>query len=121
MADRILHQPRRAPVFGHVRLRFNGPTTDHHLGHCPGLSFLRRAAAYLCNARRAKGQARICNGCRRDADSEIPRRVSEEGAARQKINAGTAPPRSEEHTSELQSLMRISYAVFCLKKKIHEN
>src|SRR3546814_1826922 len=30
------------------------------------------------------------------------------------------PPRSEEHTSELQSLMRISYAVFCLKiKNIH--
>src|SRR3546814_8788458 len=29
----------------------------------------------------------------------------------------TAPERSEEHTSELQSLMRISYAVFCLKKK----
>src|SRR3546814_10172879 len=28
------------------------------------------------------------------------------------------PERSEEHTSELQSLMRISYAVFCLKKKI---
>src|SRR3546814_3234640 len=27
------------------------------------------------------------------------------------------PQRSEEHTSELQSLMRISYAVFCLKKK----
>src|SRR3546814_1950558 len=27
--------------------------------------------------------------------------------------------RSEEHTSELQSLMRISYAVFCLKKQIH--
>src|SRR3546814_8244101 len=29
-------------------------------------------------------------------------------------------PRSEEHTSELQSLMRISYAVFCLKKKIQQ-
>src|SRR3546814_2176978 len=29
--------------------------------------------------------------------------------------------RSEEHTSELQSLMRISYAVFCLKKKQHNN
>src|SRR3546814_4221145 len=28
-----------------------------------------------------------------------------------------SPDRSEEHTSELQSLMRISYAVFCLKKK----
>src|SRR3546814_9475213 len=33
------------------------------------------------------------------------------------------PDRSEEHTSELQSLMRISYAVFCLKKKknLHKN
>src|SRR3546814_20061516 len=30
-----------------------------------------------------------------------------------------APMRSEEHTSELQSLMRISYAVFCLKKHTH--
>src|SRR3546814_7268450 len=32
-----------------------------------------------------------------------------------------APRRSEEHTSELQSLMRISYAVFCLKKKKQTN
>src|SRR3546814_5966817 len=31
--------------------------------------------------------------------------------------AQSLSPRSEEHTSELQSLMRISYAVFCLKKK----
>src|SRR3546814_3231653 len=38
---------------------------------------------------------------------------SEEPAA----PAPTAPLRSEEHTFELQSLMRISYAVFCLKKK----
>src|SRR3546814_9418279 len=37
------------------------------------------------------------------------------------VNAGrtflNADPRSEEHTSELQSLMRLSYAAFCLKKK----
>src|SRR3546814_6476371 len=32
-------------------------------------------------------------------------------------STATATSRSEEHTSELQSLMRISYAVFCLKKK----
>src|SRR3546814_7181787 len=32
----------------------------------------------------------------------------------------SALARSEEHTSELQSLMRISYAVFCLKKKINQ-
>src|SRR3546814_4497285 len=36
-------------------------------------------------------------------------------ALEQNLAAGDA--RSEEHTSELQSLMRISYAVFCLKKK----
>src|SRR3546814_5848743 len=36
-----------------------------------------------------------------------------------KIDAGQIRTRSEEHTSELQSLMRISYADFCLKKKQH--
>src|SRR3546814_3991966 len=35
-------------------------------------------------------------------------------------SADESPTRSEEHTSELQSLMRISYAVFCLKKKKHK-
>src|SRR3546814_5729697 len=36
-------------------------------------------------------------------------------------SAALAHSRSEEHTSELQSLMRISYAVFCLKKKKQKN
>src|SRR3546814_2398139 len=35
----------------------------------------------------------------------------------QRLYRACRAPRSEEHTSELQSLMRISYAVFCLKKK----
>src|SRR3546814_10639824 len=51
-------------------------------------------------------------GAAERAPGAVPHRV----AARR----GTAPgarSRSEEHTSELQSLMRISYAVFCLKKK----
>src|SRR3546814_7903783 len=52
----------------------------------------------------------------------VGRRDRSEGARR--TAAGMARPglsacRSEEHTSELQSLMRISYAVFCLKKKIN--
>src|SRR3546814_2815914 len=54
----------------------------------------------------ARGQGRI----RRDQHVEFPARHlprASVGGAR----------RSEEHTSELQSLMRISYAVFCLKKK----
>src|SRR3546814_10227512 len=51
-----------------------------------------------------------------------PARLSREGlACRQQNVCGShlqsSSNRSEEHTSELQSLMRISYAVFCLKKK----
>src|SRR3546814_6091208 len=41
------------------------------------------------------------------------------GAGDVLLKAIAARLRSEEHTSELQSLMRISYAVFCLKKKPH--
>src|SRR3546814_3827149 len=44
-----------------------------------------------------------------------PRQPRREEAA-QRVGLALRP-RSEEHTSELQSLMRISYAVFCLKKK----
>src|SRR3546814_2113692 len=44
-------------------------------------------------------------------------RVDRGGGAQGDVVPGVDPWRSEEHTSELQSLMRISYAVFCLKKK----
>src|SRR3546814_17658610 len=54
------------------------------------------------------GRSAICNG-----DDLAGRRRQ---AAGQRVLDG---PRSEEHTSELQSLMRTSYAVFCLKKKKH--
>src|SRR3546814_4149041 len=47
---------------------------------------------------------------------DAPARPRADGA-RIKSRRGRSPDRSEEHTSELQSLMRISYAVFCLKKK----
>src|SRR3546814_10342038 len=42
-------------------------------------------------------------------------------AAARPLGEARGRKRSEEHTSELQSLMRISYAVFCLKKKIYSN
>src|SRR3546814_7884575 len=48
------------------------------------------------------------------------RRRAADGKTQQRRGRDLAPfggQRSEEHTSELQSLMRISYAVFCLKKK----
>src|SRR3546814_6862380 len=43
------------------------------------------------------------------------------GAGQGTLRAVHRAARSEEHTSELQSLMRISYAVFCLKKKHNPN
>src|SRR3546814_11388548 len=70
------------------------------------------------------GAGRAAFGIAR-ADRLGPRQVrGREGEAlglRRRVAGGlhlsTSPNRSEEHTSELQSLMRISYAVFCLKKK----
>src|SRR3546814_7724640 len=68
---------------------------------------------------RAEGAARDCGRdraalrpdlCRREAPPPQARALSRPAEAR-------LHQRSEEHTSELQSLMRISYAVFCLKKK----
>src|SRR3546814_3826975 len=47
--------------------------------------------------------------------------VDHQGARPGRLHEGKRLLRSEEHTSELQSLMRISYAVFCLKKKNTEN
>src|SRR3546814_2051426 len=56
----------------------------------------------------------------RDAASGSLGCQSNDGNAAAKCTA-CSPVRSEEHTSELQSLMRISYAVFCLKKKKTKN
>src|SRR3546814_4870596 len=68
-------------------------------------------------------------GCREHAGGD---RAADHGEARLRALAvqlveqagrqdGVAEARSEEHTSELQSLLRISYAVFCLKKKKEMN
>src|SRR3546814_7415007 len=79
--------------------------------HCPGLRVGRRRLACGCaRPRSAKADGGTPACCRHHRGA---------------VAAGLSPPRppahldrrSEEHTSELQSLMRISYAVFCLKKK----
>src|SRR3546814_8972647 len=53
-------------------------------------------------------------GQQAEAGLKVGRRIE---TAERIRTGGVDPDRSEEHTSELQSLMRISYAVFCLKKK----
>src|SRR3546814_2594122 len=56
-------------------------------------------------------------GCGRARElAETAQHVERETFGRVLIDFPAYPGRSEEHTSELQSLMRISYAVFCLKK-----
>src|SRR3546814_9947685 len=67
------------------------------------------AAAQACH-RQARGQD--------DSGGLIVPSLLAAEAAPAKARIVLINPRSEEHTSELQSLMRISYAVFCLKKKM---
>src|SRR3546814_5759749 len=66
----------------------------------------------------AQSRVRRAQDARSAAESDRQRRLSDEAsAAFQRSLANQGRERSEEHTSELQSLMRTSYAVFCLKKK----
>src|SRR3546814_952766 len=69
--------------------------------HAPQPAPLRPGRCHRCRARRANRKSRSRDGPApvRSCQPSLPGK------------------RSEEHTSELQSLMRISYAVFCLKKK----
>src|SRR3546814_1521143 len=75
-------------------------------------------------ARSRGGVARRTGGGQSDAragDIDRADRAADRWSCRtlayRALNPDHRSPRSEEHTSELQSLMRISYAVFCLKKK----
>src|SRR3546814_9491603 len=77
----------------------------------------RHAARHRCADRARAGACRAER--RRGASAHHPPGWTE-GALQDRL-AHLALFRSEEHTSELQSLMRISYAVFCLKKNKQDN
>src|SRR3546814_7471191 len=68
-------------------------------------------------------QARAPHGRRARPRRPLRRRAGRQGRPlpRPPPRRASGEARSEEHTSELQSLMRISYAVFCLKKKKTHN
>src|SRR3546814_1169058 len=75
---------------------------------------LFRSRRARCSRRDDEGTARFSGrGCGGDAARRLLSQCRQFGTV---LSHGRAH-RSEEHTSELQSLMRISYAVFCLKKK----
>src|SRR3546814_10248794 len=86
-------------------------SSDLHRGRLGAVAletFLHRQADFAERRARARGFDRVCEQIGFD-------RLRRGGRLAQRVER--ALTRSEEHTSELQSLMRISYAVFCLKKK----
>src|SRR3546814_1824976 len=104
----------------------------------PYTTLCRSAGQTLCRAAAGRAHRRhrhhpVATPGRQDAASrrrragflqKEPHALYRAGTAGDPVRAdwaGTAQIRSEEHTSELQSLMRISYAVFCLKKKKTRN
>src|SRR3546814_4828412 len=75
-----------------------------------------RSVAVLAHGLGALG---IGGGRRRDHGGAVP--VLDDQSGRLPLQYAGWRLRSEEHTSELQSLMRISYAVFCLQNKTKKN
>src|SRR3546814_6710440 len=96
-----------------------GPTrTDTRFPSTTLFRSRRPAPAPACAPCRRGWRARLprCAGVRRTARNPDGNR-----RGRRRLRAlAPGAGRSEEHTSELQSLMRISYAVFCLKKKTNQ-
>src|SRR3546814_1801170 len=94
----------------HCARRLRGP------GACPGL-------AIKLARRRQRGMIRRLLQFRVQARQPgiVERKPARSDQAEKRKRDSGRNSRSEEHTSELQSLMRISYAVFCLKKKKKTN
>src|SRR3546814_7314022 len=90
----------------------SGPRARREPGAVPRLEADGRRSGATCAGRRHA--ARCDSGTRAEIGIISP-------AGPVARHAVLHRPRSEEHTSELQSLMRISYAVFCLKKKKMNN
>src|SRR3546814_5177100 len=98
---------RTDTLFPYTTLFRSCASTDRHAA---GHSARHDGARWMRDHAQAAGD--LLRQCR-------PRRADGRSAGARHRRGAT--PRSEEHTSELQSLMRISYAVFCLKKKNKKN
>src|SRR3546814_2397556 len=110
-------------VLGPTRRRSRGRGQEHMPGRSHGANG-RDCAAQACGAVsvRASDQQECCWMGRGSVPGGPGWRIHPCGrdtwrTIRNPGDREPGEPRSEEHTSELQSLMRISYAVFCLKKK----
>src|SRR3546814_8964175 len=110
---------------------FNDTATTeiYTYGHTLSYTTLFRSTASLTAASSLTAAAQVCtwtpgNSACKEAHAACSTAASISSSARRALQAANARAmarRSEEHTSELQSLMRNSYAVFCLKKKNNTN
>src|SRR3546814_7672266 len=96
-------------------MRTSMPSSSSSLATRSTFSSLALVKTFLiaCSPLRRHVRGRLAGG---DADQSFLRRAGDQ-LAFAVVDQPARQPRSEEHPSELQSLMRISYAVFCLKKK----
>src|SRR3546814_2394691 len=105
--------------------------TDHRTRHDQGIGDAAVLVRHVDHFRQVAAVERVRPAVQRAAvpvedGAELEPEVPEVGTERLELVLDVARlraplvRRSEEHTSELQSLMRISYAVFCLKKKKQE-
>src|SRR3546814_4243616 len=123
---------RRRRGFGLPRTRWDGPRRGANLGganlappHPRGWTLGERIVRAVNAGSPAPAGMDRTRPARRALPVGLPRTRGDgpPGGDRRLVSSRGSPapagmdPRSEEHTSELQSLMRISYAVFCLKKK----
>src|SRR3546814_4449601 len=95
---------------------------DPHLRHLVAFAAIGEVAADAALVRAAVGDAHLDAVILEqlgDAFDVLEPGAGEDLSHRMLTASPARARRSEEHTSELQSLMRISYAVFCLKKKKH--
>src|SRR3546814_8315336 len=76
-----------------------------------------RPGAALAHRRHRRAAVRLDRGASRHGHGQRGAAAAGQALLRRSRGHAEHALRSEEHTSELQSLMRISYAVFCLKKK----
>src|SRR3546814_5684931 len=111
MIRRPPRSTRTAPLCPYTPL-FRSVFQEVRLHEHAGLLAQSRGAGLLSLDRRR------CNGCHGHGWVSRGLGLALSGGPSSAARA-RRPGRSEEHTSELQSLMRTSYAVFCLKKKHH--
>src|SRR3546814_9905874 len=116
MVARFMHGFEPAVAPGHHPVQYRGAIGRHPMRHARELVVRALARKLLAERLLVAGE---------DVDAEFPR-LFDAGPTvrilgREECDQGRIErdggERSEEHTSELQSLMSISYAVFCLKKK----